>query len=452
MIRQSIRPWIASCLVVLSISVLHAAGNFDSNAEEYLQAQMRVNQFSGSVLVARDGQVLLSRGYGMADRELSVPNTPQTEFRLASVTKSFTAIGIMLLQENGMLNVHDLLSKYYPNCPETWKDITLHHLLTHTSGIPEYADAAWEKIMGQRMTKEEVIGLFRNRPLDFKPGERYRYSNSGYFLLGCVIEKASGETYEAFMREHIFSPLHMADTGCNRIEAIIPRRASGYSKNADGAWENAPFMDMSQAFSAGCIYSTVEDMYRLDRALRTETLLPRRSISIMFTPFSAHYGYGWNILTRFNRKLVSHNGDNRGYTATFDRYPDEDVCVIVLSNQDFRYAGTVARDLEAILFGEKYALPKEHKAISATGESLERYVGIYEDSSGKSIQLWLDGNHLMQKAPTGRVFEFIPESDATFFGKFIDASFIFIRDEKGVATELVIREGAGDESVWRRTK
>jgi hypothetical protein len=193
-------------------------------------------------------------------------------------------------------------------------------------------------------------------------------------------------------------------------------------------------------------------MYRLDRALRTGALLSRKSVETMFTPFTPHYGYGWDILTHFNRKLISHYGANAGYTAAFDRYPDENVCVVVLSNQDFRLASTIARDLEAILFREKYVLPREHKAVAVDPEIYERYVGRYEIASGKIVRIWRDGSHLMQEAPTGAIFEFIPESETTFFGKFVDASFAFAGNANGVATELIVREGGGDEAIFRRVK
>ena len=444
MLFRAIPLWTIGLLALAGPSNSNAEDGFTQKADEYLKAQVRVNQFSGTVLVAQRGIILLENGYGLANRELNVANTPRTEFRIASVTKTFTATAILLLQEEGRLNVHDLLSKYWPDCPESWKAITLQHLLTHTSGIPEYADAvSWYRSMGQRMTEDQVIGLFRNLPLDFKPGTRYQYSNSGYYLLGCVIQRTSGQTYEAYLQQHIFTPLHMANTGCNDGTGITPDGAAGYSKNG-GKWQNAALVDFSQAFSAGGIYSTVEDLYHFNQAFRDNSLLTRKSIDEMLSPFTRYYGYGWILTSRFDQKLIFHTGGNPGFTSSLECFPDKDVCVIVLSNQDYCEATLVARDLEAILFGAKYQLPIAQTFAEIDPAIYRRYVGTYESIPGIQVKIYVNGVQLMQVAPHGDVFYMIPKSSTEFFIKDKATSFSFVADGDGAASELVVHNGSID--------
>ena len=233
-----------------------------------MAARVKRDHFSGSILIARDGKVLFSQGYGMANLEHDVPNTPQTKFRLGSITKQFTAMAIMILQERGKLNVQDKVKKYLPDAPKAWDEITIHHLLTHTSGIPNYtAFPEFLKTLPVRVTLKELIAKFKDKPLDFKPGEKFRYSNSGYVVLGQIIETASGQNYPTFMKEAIFDPLEMNDTGYDNATAIIKHRASGYTRRLGIVLTNCDYVDMSIPHAAGALYSTVEDLLKWDQAL-----------------------------------------------------------------------------------------------------------------------------------------------------------------------------------------
>ena len=231
-------------------------------------AYIKTAGIQGSVLLATHGKVILAKGYGLANIELGVPNKPETKFRLASITKQFTAAAILQLQQRGKLRVTDAIAAYIPGTPTAWKAITIHQLLTHTSGIPSFTGGdtaqahAWER-PGARLA---FIQRFRDRPLEFSPGERFHYSNAGYFLLGVIIEQVSGLKYEDFLRQHIFEPLQMSDTGYDWPATILTNRASGYSKGADGKVINADFIDMGEPFAAGSLYSTVLDLYKWDRA------------------------------------------------------------------------------------------------------------------------------------------------------------------------------------------
>jgi CubicO group peptidase (beta-lactamase class C family) len=302
---------IALCLMLVASG---AAQSRDSNQElpakvdDYVNGLVKANQFSGSILVARDGKVLVSKGYAMANLEYEAPNTPQTRFRLGSITKQFTATAIMMLEERGKLNVQDSVCKYVTDCPATWQAVTIRHLLSHTSGIPNFTSFPdYIKTMTQPTTMDSLIARFKDKPLDFQPGEQWRYSNSGYVLLGHIIEKLSGKSYEAFLQENIFDPLKMTNTGYDSPARIIKNRAAGYETKGE-AMVNASYLDMTIPHAAGALYSTVEDLYLWDQALYTEKLISKKSFDAMFTPVKNDYGYGWGIGKQYGLTRIAHGG------------------------------------------------------------------------------------------------------------------------------------------------
>jgi CubicO group peptidase (beta-lactamase class C family) len=330
------------------------AQDLGAELDTIMQKVTKAGVFSGAVLAARDGQIILSQGYGLADRDKKIPNTAQTRYRIYSITKQFTAMAILILQEQGKLNVQDLLCKYIPDCPAAWKEITLHHLLTHTAGIPDIiASADYAEIKATPSPPDQTILRFKDKPLDFQAGEKWSYSNSNYILLGSIIERVSGQTYEDFLQKNIFGPLKMVNTGYdhNRTDLAI-----GYANQtiikADG-------VDMSIPYAAGGLYSTVEDLYRWDQALSTEQLVPQKALDTMFTAHASipdsgglGYGYGWFIGQWLNRRNIFHGGSLVGYTSLIDRYPDDKVTVIVLTNQEDLDPATTSDMVEKKIFGE----------------------------------------------------------------------------------------------------
>ncbi len=337
--------------------------DLSARADEYLRAQMKVNHFSGAVLIASEGKTLFAKGYGLANAEWNIPNSPQTKFRLGSITKQFTSMAVMQLQQQGKLSVQDPICKYFQDCPKAWQSVTIHNLLTHTSGIPSYTDSPdYRKKMMVPASKDEMISRFHDLPLQFDPGERYRYSNSGYFLLGIIIEKASGKSYEDVLINQIFEPLGMKDTGYDHSEMILPSRASGYSLRS-GHLSNAAYLDMNQPFSAGSLYSTVGDLLIWDQALYTEKLLPQKALDTVFTPVKGDYAYGWMVrapsTASSNRKMIGHGGGINGFSTFISRFVADKATVVVLSNLESANSSRIASDLAAILFGAKYELPRE---------------------------------------------------------------------------------------------
>lgn len=291
--------------------------------------------FSGAVMVVRDGKLLLSKGYGMANEAQHIPNTPQTPFRLASVTKQFTAVAILILQNQGKLNIHDPICTYLPECPLAWQDITIRHLLNHTSGIPDYTMFdSFEHTEMMTTSPNELIARFINEPLVFLPGQGYAYSNSGYVLLGVIIEEASGQTYENFIQTHIFEPLNMTSSGYDHSTGMLQDVATGYITGT----QEASFLNVSTLYSAGALYSTVEDLYRWDQSFYTEKLLPRALIEEMYTPTDTGEGYGsgygWKIKHIDGHLVAFHTGTFSGARNYIARFPNERMTIIILCNRE----------------------------------------------------------------------------------------------------------------------
>ncbi|HET9906166.1 MAG TPA: serine hydrolase domain-containing protein [Anaerolineales bacterium] len=324
-----------------------------SKIDELLTSLTAKDEFTGAVLVARNGEILLSHGYGLADRDNNLPNTPQTKFRLASITKEFTAAAILMLQEQHKLNVEDPICRYIPDCPAAWQEITIHHLLSHTSGIPNITDFPdFSAFKATPSPPDQTIERFRNKPLDFEPGEKGSYSNSGYVLLGTIIEQASGQSYESFLQKYIFEPVQMNNSGYDHNDGAL---ATGYT-GSRARWETPGDLDMSLPFAAGGLYSTIEDLYLWDQALYTERLLSQESLDRMFTSqamlsnLGMDYGYGWFIQDVNNRRVLSHSGGIEGFATEMRRYPDDKVTIIILSNRDTTNVIAVGDQIARIVF------------------------------------------------------------------------------------------------------
>ena len=411
-------------------------------AEEYLQAMTAAGKFSGAVLLSRNGQVIHSGGYGLADREAGVVNTPQTKFRVGSITKQFTSMVVMILAEQGKLRVSEHISEYLPYSPAHWKDITVHHLLNHTSGLGNLAgiQGSAETTARLPLSVALLVETFRDTPLEFSPGTSYRYSNSGYFLLGDIIERVSGVSYETFLQEHVFGPLAMADSGYDHYQTILPNRATGYCKQ-NGEWVRANYLDMGFPFSAGALYSTVEDLHRWDQALLQDCLISAEAHARMttITPLLTSYGYGLEMGRASGRRTISHAGGINGFRANFVRYPDEPACVIVLCNSEEAPFMGVTKTLSAILFGEPYETPPLKRPVEVPAETLASYRGVYEIVPGVMLQIEAKAGHLLVTAGNARR-RFLPASETEFYCEENEDSLTFQAATETVGSHLVLRQ------------
>ncbi len=346
------RALLAFLVSVLTACIANPQDIVTKQLNTYL-TELETNQgFSGTVLIARDGEVLLSKGYGMADVENQIPNTPQTRYPISWVTAPFTAMAVMQLQADGKLDVQDQICQYIPECPDYWGGITLHHLLTHTSGVADEIKP-WESEADKPKTGLERVELIKKVAPYFQPGEQLRYSGNGYIILGAIIEEVSGQPYDVFLEERIFEPLGMENSGYEGKSIAVGYRSTG---------TKVPNPDMLFRYSAGGLFSTVEDLYLWDQAFYGEKLVPQEYLALMFTGYEltpsmdfkdAKYGYGWFIGKILDRKMIFHGGGMSGYSAGILRFPDEQVTIIVLRNYEVQIYDRLEIELAKIAFGER---------------------------------------------------------------------------------------------------
>ncbi|KAF0248466.1 MAG: penicillin-binding protein beta-lactamase class C [bacterium] len=410
-----------------------------SKINEYMQVEINRFHFRGTILISQGDKVSFSKGYGMANEETGTPNDLHTKFRIGSITKQFTAMAIVMLQEKGKLNFQAPISTYLDEYPIAWQDITIHHLLTHTSGIADFTrDPDYKTAMRSTFTVNDLIARFKDKPLTFKPGYTFDYSNSNYILLGHIIEKVSGMPYEQYLQKYIFSPLKMENTGYDHNEKILLHRASGYTLKKDIVI-NAPFVDMSIPFSTGGLYSTVEDLLVWDKALYTDRLVSKKGLEAMFTPVKMDYGYGWTIDSLNHHKCIRHGGWMIGFNNSIMRFPDEKMTIIVLSNIDSISANTIARDLAAILFGEKYVDEKIAEGFKLNTHTQQTYIGQYEVFPDLIVTICKEDNKLIGKITGYPEIELKPLSEEEFYAKEVDARIFFIKDGEHKVIQMNIQ-------------
>ena len=355
LIFSQIRPLLLSAALVFVPVMNDADVAFASKAAEYMDAQVKMNRFTGSVLVAHDGKVLFSRGYGAARVELGTLNGLSTRFRVGSIGHQFTAMAVLALAEQGKLDLEDPVCKYIPECPHAWNEIKIVHLLTHTSGLSDLSVA--DKTAAARWD------LLKTRQLEFKPGQRVMFSNLGYEILTSVIEKVSGGSHAKFLSEHIFDPLGMRDTGYFDEKADISSYADGYRQDVSTiAIVNAVRASGTVPRSAD-LYSTVEDLYRWDRALFDGKLVSRESIERMSAPYRDGYGFAWKVLREFQRRALVYGGRDDGFSTSIRRYPDNNAFVVVLSNLENADADKISHDLGGLVLGPP---PREMRRTPGT--------------------------------------------------------------------------------------
>src|SRR6185312_6823892 len=342
------------------------------------------DQFSGAVLVARNGVPVFRQAFGLANREWDVPNTPDTKFRIGSITKQFTATAVLQLAEAGKLSIDDPVAKYYSEAPPAWNGITIRHLLTHTSGIPSFTSIPHFFDQQARLdrTPEEIIKLTQDKPLDFAPGTKYLYDNTGYVILGYIIEKVSGERYADYIQHHIFDALGMKSSGYDVSATIIPKRAAGYSRDKDH-YTNARFISMTEPYAAGSLYTTVDDMLIWDQAIYAAKLLTPASLRAMFTDHGHGYGFGWVIDKQYGHPHDVHAGWVNGFITRIDRFPEDKLTIVVLSNEDTAGAAVVriCDGLAAMYLGIPPKTAEGETLLRKTIEALRAGAPNYEQMS-----------------------------------------------------------------------
>jgi len=358
---------------LLTALILVSGQNLSQTKSDQIDALMQKyfenGQFNGSVLVAQNGKAIFEKGYGYANFEWKIPNTPDTKFRLGSVTKQFTAMLIMQQVQKGTISLDAPVIRYLPLYPRPQGEkVTIRHLLMHTSGIANYTDGITEQETREKLSTDQLVSKFADKPLAFEPGSKFSYCNSGYVLLGAILEAVTGKPYEDLIQENIFRPLGMKNSGYDHQETILEKRASGYEMAASRI--NAPFVDMSNPYAAGALYSTVEDLYIWDRALYSDTLLSEPNRKVYFTPGLSNYAFGWVVgKERIGNSTDSvlmtyHTGRIYGFGVMIARMTDRQDLIVLLNNTGSNPLFGCAQTIEAILNDKPYDIPRKSVALT----------------------------------------------------------------------------------------
>jgi CubicO group peptidase (beta-lactamase class C family) len=427
-------------LVILAAALPAIAQNIASRLDTLVTANVKAADFEGAVLIATKGGVVLEKGYGYKNKTTKALIDSNTVFQIGSITKQFTSAIILQLLEENRLSLGDSLSKYIPGYPGGNR-ITIEQLLTHTAGVYNYTnDTAFvEHGATHPISRDSMIARFKNKPPDFIPGQKYSYSNSGYFLLGCVIERITGQTYFQVVRQRIFQPLHMNHSGFDFTDLHSPDKAMGYASSETGI--PASIVDSSVSFSAGAIYTTVGDLYKWDRALLAGSILSPASQQKAYTPHLARYGYGWVIGVADGKKVVQHGGGILGFVSNILRVPEDETCIVMLSNDEsYPYLSKMTMDIYSVLSGKDVRPPTAKVAVALDTSLLREYVGQYQISPTFSITISLEEGHLYGQASGQGKNELFAAKKDLFFLKVVDADIEFVRGADGKIGQLILHQ------------
>ncbi|UFH54781.1 serine hydrolase [Spirosoma sp. KNUC1025] len=416
--------------------------------DEYLTAAANLHRFNGTVLIAKKGTVLLQKGYGWRNESSRIPNDTASIYQLGSITKTFTGAAILQLQEEKKLSVKDKLSKYVPDYPNG-DQITLENLFLHNSGIYDFKAILYgpdSARLTQPVTKEWMLAQFRDKPFTTKPGGDVHYTNSGYYLLGLVIEKVTGKPFETVIRERFITPLRLSKTGFDFRNLKNSGRTTGYTYWKDSVLVVTPVIDSTVAYAAGGMYSSTGDLYRWARAVLSRQLLKPESWAATFNPLNkGNWGYGWGInYFDKNKKLVFQNGNLPGFATFFALIPEDDVVMVMLANiddtSDMTTLEPMLKDLFFITCGMPYQLPVSYKTVPVSEAVLAQYVGKYQLTPDRILAITLDKGRLFLQVTGQDRFEIFPSGETEFFLKVVSAQLTFQKDATGKVSQVVVHQ------------
>jgi CubicO group peptidase (beta-lactamase class C family) len=448
-----VKGWRAAVVmlsVLASTSICQAqdrvSGATLARMDQVAQSFVAAGTFSGSVLVARGNDVVFSKGYGLASVERKTPNSPETRYRIASITKQFTAASILLLEERGRLSLDDQIKKYLPSVPAAWDEITIFHLLTHTAGfagLQTPLNARGTPLVNSEGTLAGYARRLGERPLLSRPGETFSYTNAGYWILGLLIETISGQGYEPFVRENLLAPVGLANTG---LYAQVPADTLATLSATPGGPPVPPANTLAHPDSAAGFYSTTGDLARWQTALYGGKVLSAASLKKMTTMFKGDYGLGIYLRTIDGRRTMTHGGGVPTF-ANLTYFPDQGISVVVLGNLNTTPAPEIAAFLGALAHGASVQLASERKSITLAPQVLQRYVGMYQMGGG-TMQIVSDGGQLALSS-NGMLTPLLAESETSFFLQGTNLRFEFVRDANGVVTEMLLQQGTRSDRATR---
>jgi D-alanyl-D-alanine carboxypeptidase len=448
--RRLLRPWLISvCLLVFAVGTSRGAesataASLATQIDEQLAKTFPPDAPGAAVLVISHGEVLLRKGYGAANLELGVPVKPEHVFRLGSITKQFTAVAILQLAEAGKLKLDDDITTYVPEVETFGKKITITHLLSHTSGLPSFTDQPeWRAAPRQDMTLTQELAFIKGKPAKFAPGTSWEYCNTGYRLLGAVIEKVTGQTYAAYVAEHIFKPAGMTNSLYDDARKIIPQRIPGYSAGPRGTELNAEYVSMTQPHAAGALLSTVDDLWKWEQALAAGKLVRPDLLAQAYTAArlpdgrATGYGFGWSLGTIAGHPAVSHGGGIQGFSTFALRVADAGLFAAVLCNADNPKAapGATATRIARQILGKSV-----QATVPVSSAKLEAFVGVYRLSPTEKMAFVIENDRLVSKDSRGRNVTLDAAASDNFYDPASDTHFVILgQNDAGRATRVLVR-------------
>ncbi|CAD0224802.1 serine hydrolase [Chryseobacterium sp. JV274] len=430
----------------------HLSGfNQEKKKEEIdsiIKAYAAINKFNGTALIHYQNKNIFERSYGWQDAEKKILNQDQSVYQIASLTKSFTALIIVKLSEEGKLSVKDPVSKFIPDYPRG-NEITIEHLLTHTSGIYEVLrNKEYFSLLhtGKSIPKDKELSFFKNEPLDFEPGTQFSYTNSGYILLGIIIEKITGLSYEDAVRKIILNPLKMSHTGFNYLALKSPYKTVPYSYISKTRQEKTEVWNSTLTGPAGQIYSTVEDLYNYYMGLRDYKIVSKEAFKKATTPFLSGYGYGWFIDNLYGKKLINHGGNIEGSTSYFAMLPEDDLCIILLNNITSKKLEKAGNIILAALLEQPYTLPQPKKEAVLSADILKKYVGDYQLADNSVIHILYENGQLFIQNNKDPKVKMLAEKEDLFFLQDDDTEISFIL-KKGEKDVITIKKGLSSKTA-----
>lgn len=420
--------------LALALSATAQATTYRSILEE----SFADHQSGATAIVAKEGKIIYQDAIGQANMELGVQMKMEHVFRIGSITKQFTSVAIMQLEEQGKLSIQDPITKFIPDYPTKGHTITIEHLLTHTSGIRSYTDMeSFGSMFRKDMSPMELVDVFKDEPMDFAPGEKFNYNNSGYILLGVIIEKVSGLPYEEYVQKHLYEPLGMNASYYGSASRVIPNRVAGYQGSKED-YRNADYLSMTLPYAAGSLLSTVADLYTWTKAVHAHQLVSAKSLQKAFSPYKLNngeesdYGYGWSLSKIYDRPAVEHGGGINGFLTESIYVPEEELFVAVFSNCNCQSPSPAANKMTALALGELKTFTK----VELSAEKLQEYVGIYENEEGNKHKIVVEEGQLYTMSRGGNRYELNPMGkDWVFFNDNLRTA-QFVRGEDGTVAAV----------------
>lgn len=421
--------------------------------EAILQKAFDGYQSGAAAIVTKGDEVLYKGAIGYANMELGVEMKPEHVFRIGSITKQFTAVAIMQLEEQGKLSIQDPITKFIPDYPSQGKTITVEHLLTHTSGIKSYTNMeVFESMFRKDLSPMEIVDVFKDEPMEFAPGEQFNYNNSGYILLGVIIEKVSGLSYADYIQQHIFDQVGMQNSYYGNFGQIIPNRAAGYQGRKEN-YQNADYLSMTLPYAAGSLLSNVDDLHKWIQAIHAHKLVSKKSLEKAFSPYKltsgefSQYGYGWGLGNMYDHPVIEHGGGINGFLTASMYLPDDEIFVAVFSNCNCKDPEETANKLAALAIGELKNLTK----VTVDEATLDQYVGIYETEEGRQHKMVRENQQLFTMSRGGNRYELFPLGKDEFFFKDEIRTVRFVRNDNGEIAKVRAYERGTLQGEAQRT-